>query len=454
MVSGILDYIRKRNETPPAAARSVEGVFDGVDEYVAHGWARALDEPERRVVVEILDGDSVVGRGVADLYREDLRDAGIGEGSHGFRITLSRGLLDPGVHRLQARVANEPGMLDGEVSVECAPEADASVKGIFDGVDGHVAHGWVCTLGDPERRLAVEIVEGGRVVGRGVADIYREDLRMAGVGDGKHGFRIRLSRVLLDGRVHRLHARVAKGESMLQGEVSVECEDDDRFAILPAQETVAAARASSGEAQGDGAFLDALAEASFKLEIGEFEAALTSLHELARTCPESDLLHLKIAEALTGDGQSDAAMSAYRELSQSETQVAPWAWMGLGDAYRALGQWQEADRCYQQGLQRAPDMPLLRRRADEIAERNGLIRARRELGNGNTAEALALLGPLLWKRPDHPRIQELATEAVAMRRQGASDTGAALDPEMAAVQRELDLLVVLTDYAQSCGGAR
>lgn len=454
-MSGILEYIRKRKTRPSPAARTVDGVFDGVDGVIAHGWARLPDEPERRVVVEIVDGDRVVGRGVAQRYREDLRDAGIGDGGHGFRIALPRGLLDQGAHRLHARVAGEPGRLDGEVSVEGGPEADASaVEGILDGVDGHVAHGWACAPGDPERRLAVEIVEGDRVVGRGVADIYREDLRLAGIGDGNHGFRIRLSRVLLDGRMHRLHARAARGGAMLHGEVALEFADDDRFAILPAQETVAAARAAPGEAAADEAFQAALADASFKVEIGEYEAALESLRELDGLYPGNSLVRLKIAEALTGDGQDDAAMSAYRALSQSGADVAPWAWLGQGDAYRALGQWHEADRCYREGLQHAPDMPLLRRRAEEVVERNTLIRARRELGDGKPADALAMLGPLLWKRPDDARVQELVAEAVALRREAAGDAGAALDPEMAAVRRELDLLVALSDYAHSCDAAR
>ena len=47
--------------------------------------------------------------GVADLLRPDLRDGGLGDGHHAFKIPLSRALQDGHVHLVSARVRDQPG---------------------------------------------------------------------------------------------------------------------------------------------------------------------------------------------------------------------------------------------------------------------------------------------------------------------------------------------------------
>ncbi len=70
---------------------------------IVQGWAYAPDEPQRRLTVEILARGRLVAATVADLPREDLAQAGIGDGRHGFLVDLSR-VLRRGPHPITVRV--------------------------------------------------------------------------------------------------------------------------------------------------------------------------------------------------------------------------------------------------------------------------------------------------------------------------------------------------------------
>jgi hypothetical protein len=73
------------------------------------------------------------------------------------------------------------------------------VRGFIDGVvDGHV-FGWVLDEDEPRRRLSVLATLDGVTLPRVDASEPRNDLRLAGIGDGSSGFRIPLSERLASG---------------------------------------------------------------------------------------------------------------------------------------------------------------------------------------------------------------------------------------------------------------
>jgi hypothetical protein len=49
-----------------------------------HGWAQDMGAPEAAVILRIYAGGSCVARTVANAYRADLREAGLGSGCHAF----------------------------------------------------------------------------------------------------------------------------------------------------------------------------------------------------------------------------------------------------------------------------------------------------------------------------------------------------------------------------------
>jgi len=97
----------------PGPDAKVEGVVDGFNEGRISGWAWNSAAPSHPLGVELYDGDRILGRGQADMYRPDLRDAGKREGACGFAIDLPASLLDGHTHSLQVRVAGHGIELQG-----------------------------------------------------------------------------------------------------------------------------------------------------------------------------------------------------------------------------------------------------------------------------------------------------------------------------------------------------
>jgi hypothetical protein len=69
------------------ARRRYEGVIEGVRGEHLYGWCR-LSQSTEPVMLDVLVDERVVTQLVADAYRQDLMDAGIGKGSHGFFVRL------------------------------------------------------------------------------------------------------------------------------------------------------------------------------------------------------------------------------------------------------------------------------------------------------------------------------------------------------------------------------
>jgi hypothetical protein len=88
-------------------------------------------------------------------------------------IARIRGIID-------ARAALERGALDGDVAT----------------VDHRGAYGWALDTAHPSAPVTLEFVAGGAVLGEAPADVRRPDLEMAGLGEGRCGFLLRLRRPL------------------------------------------------------------------------------------------------------------------------------------------------------------------------------------------------------------------------------------------------------------------
>jgi hypothetical protein len=77
---------------PAASSGAVRGSIDAIREDVIEGWAQNDNEPEAPVCLDIFIGGRCAGRALANRFREDLAEAGIGSGRHAFRFELPFGV--------------------------------------------------------------------------------------------------------------------------------------------------------------------------------------------------------------------------------------------------------------------------------------------------------------------------------------------------------------------------
>jgi type VI protein secretion system component Hcp len=75
-----------------APALDLRGYVDVASRRRIAGWAQAIGHPEAPVCLDIFAGGRLIGRTLANRYREDLAQAGLGSGRHGFEFTPPAGL--------------------------------------------------------------------------------------------------------------------------------------------------------------------------------------------------------------------------------------------------------------------------------------------------------------------------------------------------------------------------
>ena len=79
-------------EKTAVAIGTLRGQVDRIAPHVVEGWAQNVTRPQAPVCLDIFASGRLIGRVLANRYREDLEQAGLGSGRHSFEFTLPAGL--------------------------------------------------------------------------------------------------------------------------------------------------------------------------------------------------------------------------------------------------------------------------------------------------------------------------------------------------------------------------
>jgi hypothetical protein len=71
-------------------AGTLRGYVDRIEPYSIAGWAQCVDHPEIPLRVEVYFDGRLVGRVLAERYRQDLESANLGSGNHSFEFKPDR----------------------------------------------------------------------------------------------------------------------------------------------------------------------------------------------------------------------------------------------------------------------------------------------------------------------------------------------------------------------------
>lgn len=217
------------------------------------------------------------------------------------------------------------------------PMAVASqITGYLDGIIDGQAHGWAYTPADPSQRLVVEIVADDEIIARGFADLYRDDLRAAGVGDGTYHFKLTLSNELWDGNPHTLTARDPKSGEFLTGSSTITLpKKHDEIDSIPRHIGISCLsillqqqRRTSSEIDR---YVSAYRMASLLQETGRLHDARSAYQSIASRIGETSLMSCKIGETWLLSGEIEEALEAYQLAAANDIQFG-WAHAGIGHA--------------------------------------------------------------------------------------------------------------------------
>jgi glycosyltransferase involved in cell wall biosynthesis len=182
-----------------------EGHADGIsDDGVVNGWCWYPATPERRAEVAIVVDGKTVGTVLADLYRSDLHEAGVGDGHYGivfalppdsmrkpivyvslFEATSWTMIGDPLELRPRLPPREAAVVMPSPPSPPEPPPLDA--EGVLDGVTPEgIVTGWCWYPSAPDRHVDVRIMVDDQHVATVTAGSYRQDIQEAGIGRGDH----------------------------------------------------------------------------------------------------------------------------------------------------------------------------------------------------------------------------------------------------------------------------
>lgn len=101
----------------------LEGVHDITNCNGVIGWAWDRNRPDEPVKVDIYDGDKLLATVTAGEFRQDLLDAGIGNGKHGFLYIVPPQLKDARPHMIRMKYAGtSTDLAHTPKQINCSPE--------------------------------------------------------------------------------------------------------------------------------------------------------------------------------------------------------------------------------------------------------------------------------------------------------------------------------------------
>ena len=276
--------------------------------------------------------------------------------------------------------------------------------GHFDLIDGDYAEGWAWCPDLPDQRVTVEILHDTEVVASGIANLPREDLAGAGIGDGHYRFKIKLPLSLRDGTARLLSARAAGNhEPLHDGPHCYEAEPltlDWTDLIDAASTSLFARHIEASLPTASSGFAAQLTQVHQLIETDAYTDALMLLEQMMRRFGSHALLHCKMAECHLLGYHIDEAAAAYQHAIDADRHFAP-AYLGLGNCHARNAAWLEADDAYQTGLKLAPGDQALARRAQAVSHDARIARATQAWQTGDADGAITLLKQGLLAAPDH-----------------------------------------------------
>jgi hypothetical protein len=188
--------------TPPA----LEGFFDSADCSQLVGWAWDANLPNTPISVDIYDGPNKIATVLADQFRQDLLDAGKGNGVHGFVFNTPPSLKNGQPHSLAVGFTGTFNGLGNNPKVINCPIG--AFGGFHDIADCDQIVGWAWDSGQPNTPISVDIYADNFKIATVQANRFRQSLLDAGIGNGMHAFFIPTPLELKNGQPHEIRVRV------------------------------------------------------------------------------------------------------------------------------------------------------------------------------------------------------------------------------------------------------
>jgi hypothetical protein len=89
------------------------------------------------------------------------------------------------------------------------------MRGSIDRIDQSAIEGWITLVGEPDKKIPLEVVLNGKTIGQCMADRYRKDLAEAGISDGQCAFSFEMPAFVPTGSLNQISLRITGSPLLL-----------------------------------------------------------------------------------------------------------------------------------------------------------------------------------------------------------------------------------------------
>jgi hypothetical protein len=164
------------------------GFVDQADCNTLSGWAADRTRLNTSINVEIYDGATLIDTVLANASRPDVGAYMGDNGLHGFTVGTPGSLKTGTAHTLRIRFeSSATDLTNSPASITCGA-GSPNYQGSFDAASCTTIAGWAWDANQPNTSINVDIRNGGVLIATVPANIFRQDLVSAGIGNGMHAF--------------------------------------------------------------------------------------------------------------------------------------------------------------------------------------------------------------------------------------------------------------------------
>lgn len=250
--------------------------------------------------------------------------------------------------------------------------------GKVDAVLGGMIEGWLWNPAQPNKRFEVQAWLGDRLVGYGLANVWREDLAQAGKGDGRVKFEVKVAHALNDGQQHLVQMKIVDsdthqiiqelGKPLAYQHVN----KSFAFAIKPEimgcelDRRMVKALLKKANLGPNGQAIEAgFRKVSMHLENLDYKSARQLINGLMQLGFDNGFSRTKLAESYLVEGDFVQAVDIFKQVA-SKAKDFVWAYLGLGYVYERLFDVQHAIAAYQHALTISPNLSNIASRVEAL----------------------------------------------------------------------------------------
>lgn len=206
-MTNVLSFSEEKLQNMPAGSQYVAGGnvshevighVDSVGKGRVTGWACDKKNMQAPVQVVVAINNKIVASGAANKFRSDLKEAGYGNGRHGFDIPLPEGVVAGGKSVISVRAENGLAELTGSPIImqddfESSAFLDSAARSLV---------GWARWKGKISDKVGVSVIVDGKKLADIIADVPVRGLGGVKVPGASCGFAFPIPAVFLDYREH------------------------------------------------------------------------------------------------------------------------------------------------------------------------------------------------------------------------------------------------------------